>query len=87
MGIKKIVVLAHEWEPYYKDEFRRAARLGRELSIAVEPLFDDEDPRFGVNKAPKRKLEKELYDASTFDVDEYDPKTTTENLDDYQPPV
>ena len=87
MGIKKIVVLAHEWEAYYKDEFRRAARLARELSIAIEPLFDEEDPRFGVNKAPKRKLEKELYDASTFVVDEYDPKTTTENLDDYQPTV
>ena len=39
MGIRKIVVLAHEWEPYYKDEFRRAARLARELSIAIEPFF------------------------------------------------
>ena len=26
MGVRKIVVLAHEWEAYYKDEFRRAAR-------------------------------------------------------------
>ena len=43
MGIKKIVVLAHEWEPYYKDEFRRSARLARELLISIEPLFDDED--------------------------------------------
>ena len=31
LGIRKIVVLAHEWEPFYKDEFRRAARLAREL--------------------------------------------------------
>ena len=46
MGIKKLVVLAHEWEPYYKDEFRRAARLARELSISIEPIFDNEDERF-----------------------------------------
>jgi len=45
MGIRKFIVLAHEWEPYYKDEFRRAARLARELSIAIEPLFDNEDKR------------------------------------------
>ena len=42
MGIRKFVVLAHEWEPYYKDEFRRAARLARELCIAIEPQFEDE---------------------------------------------
>ena len=42
MGIRKFIIVAHEWEPYYKDEFRRAARLGRELCIAIEPLFDDE---------------------------------------------
>ena len=47
MGIKKIVVLAHEWEPYYKDEFRRAARLGRELAISIEPLFENEDEPMG----------------------------------------
>ena len=85
MGIKKLVVLAHEWEPYYKDEFRRAARLARELSISIEPLFDDEDPRYGVNKAPKRKLEKELYDASTLAVDEYDFQDESEIIDDKKP--
>ena len=46
MGIKKLVVLAHEWEPYYKDEFRRSAKLARELAISIEPYFDDEDERF-----------------------------------------
>ncbi len=46
MGIRKIMVLAHEWEPYYKDEFRRAARLARELAISIEPIFDNEDERF-----------------------------------------
>jgi deoxycytidylate deaminase len=49
MGIRRIVVAAHEWEPYYKDEFRRAARLARELAIAIEPLFDDVDQRFVEN--------------------------------------
>ncbi len=43
MGISKIFILAHAWETYYKDEFRRAARLARELSIAIEPIFFDED--------------------------------------------
>ena len=54
MGIRKIVVLAHEWEPYYKDEFRRAARLARELSIAIEPLFEDDDERFSTNNQAPR---------------------------------
>ena len=49
MGVRKIVVLAHEWEPYYKDEFRRAARLARELTMAIEPYFENADPRFSVN--------------------------------------
>lgn len=59
MGIKKIVVLAHEWEPYYKDEFRRAARLARELMISIEPLFEDEDERFGTNNQAPRFDDKE----------------------------
>ena len=58
MGVRKIVVLAHEWEPYYKDEFRRAARLARELSIAIEPIFEDKDPRFAVNSYYDRTLTK-----------------------------
>ncbi len=67
MGIKKFVISAHEWEPYYKDEFRRAARLARELAISIEPLFEDADPRFETN--PHK-------------IDDYDPKTTTEIDDD-----
>lgn len=63
MGIRKIVVLAHEWEPYYKDEFRRAARLARELSISIEPLFENEDERFSTNKqAPKFDDSQEQFD-------------------------
>ena len=59
MGIRRFVVAAHEWEAYYKDEFRRAARLARELSIAIEPLFDDVDQRFTDNP---------------HELDEFDPK-------------
>ena len=59
MGIRKVVVNAHEWEPYYKDEFRRAARLARELSISIEPLFDDEDERFATNTQSPRFDDKE----------------------------
>ena len=54
MGIRKVVVLAHEWEPYYKDEFRRAARLARELAISIEPLFEDDDERFSTNNQAPR---------------------------------
>jgi deoxycytidylate deaminase len=66
MGIKRFVVAAHEWEPYYKDEFRRAARLARELSIAIEPLFEDKDQRFTKNP---------------HELDEFDPKTKEEIID------
>ncbi len=64
MGIRRFVVAAHEWEPYYKDEFRRAARLARELSIAIEPLFDDVDQRFTENP---------------HELDEFDPQTKEES--------
>ena len=67
MGIRRFVVAAHEWEPYYKDEFRRAARLARELSIAIEPLFDDVDQRFTQNP---------------HELDEFDPQTKEESIND-----
>ena len=65
MGIKKIVVLAHDWEPYYKDEFRRSARLARDLGIAIEPLFEDQDDR----------LSHSSYNRAPYELDEFDPKT------------
>ena len=74
MGISRIVVLAHEWETFYKDEFRRAARLAREVSIAIEPLFLDEDPRFTKNTYDERNIDPELFPGqSPFEKDEYDP--------------
>ena len=83
MGIRKVVVLAHEWEPYYKDEFRRSARLARELSIAIEPYFEDDDPRFSINKHDDKHFDKDLYpDSNPHTLDEYDPETTTEHFDD-----
>lgn len=59
MGIKRFVVLAHEWEPFYRDDFRRAARLARELSVSIEPFYETEDPR--------------LAGANPHAVDAYDP--------------
>ena len=59
LGLRKIVVLAHDWEAYYKDEFRRAARLARELAISIEPLFLDEDERFQTSTQAPRFDEKE----------------------------
>jgi len=79
MGIRKIVIVAHEWEPYYKDEFRRAARLARELNIAIEPFFEDDDPRFAVNKYANKKIDKDLYpDTDSLVTDEYDTKDSTQ---------
>ena len=63
MGVRKLVVLAHEWEPYYKDEFRRAARLARELQISIEPYFDDDDQRYVTNnQAPRFDDREEQFD-------------------------
>ncbi len=82
MGIQKIVVQAHEWEPYYKDEFRRAARLARELCMAIEPLFDHEDPRFGVSTKDRKLPHQELYTTNSLTPDEFDPQSTDEIHDD-----
>ena len=63
MGVRKVIVLAHDWEPYYKDEFRRAARLARELFISIEPLFEDEDEHFSTNnQAPRFDNREEQFD-------------------------
>ena len=78
MGIRTIAVLAHEWEPYYKDEFRRAARLARELNIAIEPHFDDADPRFSTNSHNDRDIDPDLYTTEDHAPDDYDPKTAAE---------
>jgi hypothetical protein len=89
MGIRKIVVLAHEWEPYYKDEFRRAARLARELSIAIEPLFEDDDERFSTNSnAPtfdereRQFADKDLYTSSPAEASAFSPTELPEEYND-----
>ena len=83
MGIRKIYVLAHEWEPYYKDEFRRAARLARELNIAIEPYFEDEDPRLAVNSYADREIDESLYNVENPHApDDYDPKHSDETKND-----
>lgn len=84
MGIKKIVVLAHEWEPYYKDEFRRAARLARELLISIEPLFEDEDQRFTTNNQNREEefKDKELYTFSPAETDGISPEKYDEQHND-----
>ena len=86
LGIRKIVVLAHEWEPFYKDEFRRAARLARELSIAVEPVYPEKDPR--LQQTPLPVTDKDLIDPNLlvkdefFSPDKYDAKSNKEIYDD-----
>ena len=49
MGIGKIVVLAHEWEPYYKDEFREQHDWHVNYPLLLNHFFENEDPRFSVN--------------------------------------
>lgn len=61
MGVRKVIVLAHEWEPYYKDEFRRASRLARELNISIEPLFENDDERFTTSDQAPRFDDKEAH--------------------------
>ena len=87
MGIRKLVVLAHEWEPYYKDEFRRAARLARELGISIEPYFDD-DQNFTTNHhAPTFEVReeqfnnKDLYTTNPVEDDDYQPEVEQYNDD------
>lgn len=81
MGIRKIVVLAHDWEPYYKEEFRRSGRLARELTMAIEPIFLDEDQRFTKN-TNDRHIDQVLFPGSDpFAPEADDPNndTTTDN--------
>ena len=78
MGIRKLVVLAHEWEPFYKDEFRRAARLARELSISIEPFFEDDDPRFTKNSYDRE---------NPHEIDAYDPTNAATTHDEDTAPV
>jgi len=70
MGINRIVVLAHEWEPFYKDEFRRAARLSRDLQVTIETYFDKDDPRFDPNP--------QVPEDNPFATDEYDPQVVND---------
>ena len=74
MGVRRITVLAHEWEPFYKDEFRRAARLAREVGMAIEPYYEIEERNFAVNTNDNDRTNKdELFpNANDFRPDEYD---------------
>ena len=72
MGIRKFVFLQHQWEPFYKDEFRRAARLARELKIAIEPVYNNEDQRFTTNKNIREDDSVFNWEDNSFSPDEYD---------------
>ena len=86
LGIRRIVVLAHEWEPFFKDDFRKAARLARELSIAIEPVYPEKDPRLNASRLPQS--DSDLIDPNLlvpdefFTPDEYDPTNKTEIYED-----
>ena len=83
MGIRKICILPNDWKPYYKDEFKRAARLARELCMAIEPIQQTEDPRFAVNKKDLDIPSPELYtEDNPYEQDEFDPQSIDEIHDD-----
>ena len=79
IGVRKIVVLAHEWEPFYKDEFRRAGRLARELNISIETYFDKPDERFDGN--PQSSAH------NPFTTDDYDPQLANDVPDEDSVPI
>ena len=79
MGVKKIVVLAHDWEPYYKDEFRRAARLARELFISIEPFFDDDEKTYTTNDSAPRFDDREAQ-FDNKDLYTYSPATENDEV-------
>ena len=71
-----------------------AARLARELCMAIEPLFETDDERFGVSKAEVKVPDAELYTDNPNQPDEYDPQSTDEINDEeyigdifWHPPV
>ena len=74
MGIKKFIVRSHPWEPNYKYEFRKAARLARELCVAIETIFDKADPQLSPNANDREDYEEELYayPATPYAADEFD---------------
>tara|TARA_R100001082_G_scaffold308_2_gene179 strand:+ start:6154 stop:6711 length:558 start_codon:yes stop_codon:yes gene_type:complete len=85
MGIKRICFMPHEWEAYYKDEFRRAARLARELELAIEPIYEKSDPRFSKNSSIDDGIEEQPSISNDFKFDEYDPQEKGEIYDEEVP--
>jgi deoxycytidylate deaminase len=78
MGIRRLIVRAHPWEANYKYEFRKAARLARELCIAIEPIYDKSDPQLSPNANDREDYEEELFPqpATPYAPDEFDQKST-----------
>lgn len=72
MGIRQIYFLSHDWETRYKDEFKRAARLARELAISIEPI--NLDPPYSLtsyddqNTGNKAFTQRENFAPDEFDV-------------------
>lgn len=93
MGVKRIIVLAHDWEPYYRDEFKRAATIASEVGVSIEPYHDDLDESYRTSElAPKqsnRKTEspkKEIYSNSPFEAESYDIEEHTAETNDPDSP-
>ena len=71
MGIRNIYFLSHDWETRYKDEFKRAARLARELAISIEPISLDDQYSLNTYDDPKSDP-KNFTGRKDFAPDEFD---------------
>ena len=56
-----------------------------ELCMAIEPLFDTADERFGVSTAEIKVPDADLYTDNPNHPDEYDPQSTDEINDETDP--
>lgn len=74
MGIRKIIVLAHEWETRYLNDFRASARLGRELGMTIDAFYPDEETK---PKAFKTAFPQTVNNA--YAVDEFDESDPVES--------
>ena len=77
MGIRQIYVLEHDWEPCYKDELRRAARLARELALSIITLPNNHIQPYSINSHVDQKLHSDgLPNETSFAPDEFDSADT-----------
>jgi deoxycytidylate deaminase len=72
MGIRKILVLAHEWETRYLNDFRASARLGRELGMTIDAFYPDDEAKPQAFKTAFPQTAENAYAVDEFDESDQD---------------